>query len=113
MDSELLRVVKTRLCKNADGANAAASALDKKTARVIRNREVALRARQKAKAKMHHLESENTNLKTKASNLERENSNLKMQIENLKESLSRVDIASAHRDSNWSGDVTLDAVIAP
>eukprot|EP00171_Calliarthron_tuberculosum_P019122 IDg19122t1 len=49
MNSELLRVCKAKI--SADGANAAATVLDKKTARVIRNREVALRARQKAKDK--------------------------------------------------------------
>lgn len=116
VDADLLRAVKARLSKSSptpEGANAAASALDKRTARVIRNREVALRARQAAKAKMHRLESENSNLKSKASHLERENTNLKMQIENLKESLSRGDLAAAHRDANWNGDVSLDAVIAP
>lgn len=61
-----------------------AEGVDKKTARVIRNREVALRARQAAKAKLHNLESENSSLRNRASDLEHENSTLKRQIESLR-----------------------------
>lgn len=61
-----------------------AAAIDKKTARVIRNREVALRARQAAKDKLLHLETENTSLRSRAGELEVENSTLRLQIESLR-----------------------------
>lgn len=59
------------------------SAINRRAARVIRNREVALRARQKQKALMKSLESENCNLRTKATTLEEENYKLRTQIEDL------------------------------
>lgn len=62
---------------------AAASAKDKKAARVIRNREVALRARQMAKLKMKNLESENCSLKSRATSLESENLTLRSYVHRL------------------------------
>lgn len=64
-------------------AAAAASIKDKKAARVIRNREVALRARQMAKLKMKNLESENCSLKSRASSLESENLTLRSYVQRL------------------------------
>ena len=86
--------------------------LDKKQIRVIRNRQVALEARQKAKERLHRLESENSNLKNKATNLERENTSLKLQIESLKESLQQ-GLGHDRREQSWNGDVSLESVIAP
>lgn len=57
--------------------------LDKKSARVIRNREVALRARQAAKMKMKNLESENCSLKSRATSLETENLTLRNYVQRL------------------------------
>lgn len=92
----------------ADGV--ALSAMDKRTARIIRNREVALRARQAQKAKMIRLESENSTLKGKAADLERENGALKAQIDALKHSMG----AEGAQGGSWAnGDVSLDGVIAP
>lgn len=78
------RVEKVSTPASAASADARMKALDKKAARVIRNREVALRARQAAKTKMKNLESENCNLKSRATTLEIENSTLKSQIEMLR-----------------------------
>lgn len=61
----------------------AASIKDKKAARVIRNREVALRARQMAKLKMKNLESENCSLKSRATSLESENLTLRSYVHRL------------------------------
>ncbi|PXF47289.1 Sn1-specific diacylglycerol lipase alpha [Gracilariopsis chorda] len=60
------------------------AALNRRAARVIRNREVALRARQKQKELMKTLESENCSLKNRATSLELENSTLKMRIDMLR-----------------------------
>lgn len=57
--------------------------LDRKQARVIRNREVALRARQAAKAKLAMLETENQCLRSTARHLQHINSTLKSQIHAL------------------------------
>lgn len=56
---------------------------DKKAARVIRNREVALRARQMAKLKMKNLENENNTLKNRATTLENENLTLRAYLQRL------------------------------
>ncbi|CAN8071839.1 unnamed protein product [Agarophyton chilense] len=69
----------SRLTPVADQA-----ALNRRAQRVIRNREVALRARQKQKALMKSLENENFSLKSKATSLEVENSTLKTQIDLLR-----------------------------
>lgn len=65
-------------------SNATAAGIkDKKAARVIRNREVALRARQMAKMKLKNLENENCNLKNRASTLESENLTLRSYVQRL------------------------------
>lgn len=68
---------------NVISSASAASIKDKKAARVIRNREVALRARQMAKLKMKNLESENCSLKNRASTLESENITLRSYVQRL------------------------------
>lgn len=57
--------------------------VDKRHARVIRNREVALKARQAAKARLLSLETENKSLKNTARHLQDINSSLKSQIQAL------------------------------
>jgi hypothetical protein len=57
--------------------------IDKKQARIIRNREVALKARQAAKEKLAQLESDNDALSTNASCLETQNATLRRQIQAL------------------------------
>lgn len=69
--------------RNANSSASAASIKDKKAARVIRNREVALRARQMAKMKMKNLENENCSLKNRASTLESENITLRSYVQRL------------------------------
>lgn len=61
-------------------AAAASAAQERKHARVIRNREVALKARQAFKARLQSLETENFTLKEKASSLHAENDALRSQI---------------------------------
>eukprot|EP00178_Gracilaria_changii_P028043 TRINITY_DN949_c0_g2_i1.p1 TRINITY_DN949_c0_g2~~TRINITY_DN949_c0_g2_i1.p1 ORF type:complete len:196 (-),score=64.62 TRINITY_DN949_c0_g2_i1:368-955(-) len=68
----------------AGGGVSDAAALNRRAARVIRNREVALRARQRQKALMKRLETENVTLKSRALSLEQENGTLKTQIEVLR-----------------------------
>mmetsp|Transcript_25486 Transcript_25486/g.61958 ORF Transcript_25486/g.61958 Transcript_25486/m.61958 type:complete len:254 (-) Transcript_25486:25-786(-) len=55
----------------------------KVTARVLKTREMALRARQRAKERMAKLESENNDLKGRAEQLRNENSELQWQIDML------------------------------
>lgn len=95
-------------------AAAAASIKDKKAARVIRNREVALRARQMAKLKMKNLESENCSLKNRASTLESENMTLRSYVQRLtggRGGALPLPLVQSDRlqQSQWSHDgVTLD-----
>jgi hypothetical protein len=58
--------------------------IDKKQARIIRNREVALKARQAAKEKLAQLESDNDALNSNASCLESENATLRSRIQALR-----------------------------
>lgn len=79
--------------------------VDKKTARVIRNREVALRARLAVKAKMKNLQTENTTLKSRATHLEVENSTLRIQIEGLKQNLSKT------ASTNWHSELSFESIV--
>ena len=62
--------------------------LNKKSARIIRNREVALKARQAAKERMQRLFNENAGLRDKAEELEKENGDLKWKIQVLRRAVN-------------------------
>lgn len=74
---------------------------------MIRNREVALKARQAAKNKMKNLEQENSSLKSRASVLEVENSTLRSQIQLLRKHAERGGI----RSSPWDTDIAMHNVV--
>lgn len=76
-------ITTTAISSPTSTAVAGMSLKDKKAARVIRNREVALRARQMAKLKMKNLESENCSLKSRATSLESENLTLRSYVHRL------------------------------